>query len=115
MVYTGTTTTLKVLNPQYCLKGIELRRRELLHVGVNWEIDEQKLLVQITHRLWSCKESRVTRKIEKQPTFDQYQIFEWAPGIPILEEMIGKEYELSDEENPKDEIVEEIVEDIYEE
>ena len=23
-------------------------------------------------------------KIDKQPTFDQYPMFEWAPGIPIF-------------------------------
>ena len=26
-------------------------------------------------------------KIEKHPTFDQYQIFGWAPGISIMEYM----------------------------
>ena len=45
-------------------------------------------------------------KIEKQPTFDQYPIFEWAPGIPILDDMTGNEDEGSDEENPEDELVE---------
>ena len=54
-------------------------------------------------------------KIEKQPTFDQYTMFEWAPIIPILENMIGNEDKGSDEENPEDELVEEIVEEISEE
>ena len=30
-------------------------------------------------------------KIEKQPTFDQYLIFEWAPRITILDDMPGNE------------------------
>ena len=28
-------------------------------------------------------------KNEKQPTFDQYPMFEWTPGIPILDDMKG--------------------------
>ena len=30
-------------------------------------------------------------KIETQPTFGQYPMFEWAPGIPILDDMTGNE------------------------
>ena len=33
-------------------------------------------------------------------------MFEWAPGIPILDEMTGNEYGGSDEENPEDDILE---------
>ena len=32
-------------------------------------------------------------KIKKQPTFDQYPMFEWAPGIPILDDMTGNKDE----------------------
>ena len=35
-------------------------------------------------------------KFEKQPTFDQYTMFEWAPGILILDNMTGNEDEGSD-------------------
>ena len=26
-------------------------------------------------------------KIEKEPTFDPYPMFEWAPGIPVMDNM----------------------------
>ena len=32
-------------------------------------------------------------KIEKQPTFDQYSMFEWPPGINILVDMTGNKGE----------------------
>ena len=37
-------------------------------------------------------------------------MFEWAPVIPILDNMKGNEDEGSDEEKPEDDLVEEIVE-----
>ena len=49
-------------------------------------------------------------KIEKRPTFDQYPMFEWAPGIPIFDDMIGNKDKESDEENPEDDLVEDISE-----
>ena len=30
-------------------------------------------------------------KIEKQPAFDQYQMFEWSPRIPIMDNMTSNE------------------------
>ena len=36
-------------------------------------------------------------KIEKQPTFDQYPMFEWAPGITILDDIAGNEDGVYDE------------------
>ena len=42
-------------------------------------------------------------------------MFEWAPGILVFDNMIGYEDEGYSEWNPKDELVEEIVEDIDEE
>ena len=45
-------------------------------------------------------------KLERQTTFDQYPIFEWAPGIPILDDMTGNEDEEYDEENSKKNILE---------
>ena len=41
-------------------------------------------------------------------------MFEWAPGVPILEHITGNEDEGYDKENPEDELVEEIVEGISE-
>ena len=41
-------------------------------------------------------------------------MFEWAPGIPILGYMTGNEDKGYDKENPEDELVQEIVEGIYE-
>ena len=35
-------------------------------------------------------------KIGKQPNFYQYPMFDWAPGIPILDEMTVNEETLSD-------------------
>ena len=32
-------------------------------------------------------------KIEKDPTFGQYLMFEWAPGIPIMYDMTENEDE----------------------
>ena len=40
-------------------------------------------------------------KIEKQPTFDQYSMFEWAPGIPNWDYIEGIEDKGYDEENPE--------------
>ena len=54
-------------------------------------------------------------KIEKQANFYQNPMFEWAPGIPILGDISGNEEEISDEENPEDDLVEAIVEEIAEE
>ena len=42
-------------------------------------------------------------------------MFEWAPGIPILGDISGNEEKISDEENPEDDLVEAIVEEIAEE
>ena len=40
-------------------------------------------------------------KIEKRPTFDQYPMFEWAPGIPIMDDMTEHEDKESNEKNLK--------------
>ena len=42
-------------------------------------------------------------------------MLEWAPGIAILDDITGNENKGSDEENPEDYIVEEILEEIGEE
>ena len=42
-------------------------------------------------------------------------MFEWAPGIPILDDMKGNEDEGYDEEKYEDDLVEEILEEIAEE
>ena len=42
-------------------------------------------------------------------------MFEWAPGIPILDDMTRNEEIWYDKGNPEYELVKEIVEDIYEE
>ena len=42
-------------------------------------------------------------------------MFEWAPGIPILDDMTGNEDKGSDKENSGGKLVEENVEDIAEE
>ena len=44
-------------------------------------------------------------KIVKQPTFYQYPMFEWEPGIPNLDDMAVNEFVVSDIENPEDNIV----------
>ena len=54
-------------------------------------------------------------KVRKQTTFDQYPMFQWAPEIPILDNMTGNEDKGSDKENSGGELVEENVEDIAEE
>ena len=54
-------------------------------------------------------------KIAKQPTFDQYPMFDWAPGIPILDNMKGNKDKGSDTENSEDKLKEEIFEEISEE
>ena len=43
--------------------------------------------------------------IEKQPTLDQYPVFEWIPGIPIMDDMTESEYKDLDEENTEVELV----------
>ena len=45
-------------------------------------------------------------KLEKQPIFDQYPMFEWPPGMPILDDMTGNEDKGYDEENIEDNLVE---------
>ena len=45
-------------------------------------------------------------QIEEQPTFYQYPMFDWAPGITILDDMKVNEYKGSDKENPEDELIE---------
>ena len=45
-------------------------------------------------------------KIEKQPTFDQYPMFECAPLILNVDDIIGNEEKGCDEENPEYEFVE---------
>ena len=42
-------------------------------------------------------------------------MFEWAPGMPILDNMTGNEDAGYDEENPEDEFVDKIEEQIAEE
>ena len=42
-------------------------------------------------------------------------MFEWATGIPILDNMTGNEDEGSDEENPEENLVEEFLEEIAQE
>ena len=42
-------------------------------------------------------------------------MFEWTPGIPILNNMTGNEEKGSDKENSEDLLLEEIAEDIAEE
>ena len=42
-------------------------------------------------------------------------MFEWAPGIPVLDDMTGNEAKRYDEEISEDKLVEDIVEEIYEE
>ena len=87
---------------------------EILHVYVHQEKYSQQWLGRITQRHWIFQEVRGARKIEKQNTFDQYSIFEWVPGIPILDNMKGHEDEGSDKENGENDIVEEILEKIAE-
>ena len=38
-------------------------------------------------------------KNENQPTFGTYPMFEWKPGIPIMDEMTESEDKDLDEEN----------------
>ena len=54
-------------------------------------------------------------KLKKQSTFDQYPMFEWELGITILDDMTGNEDKGSDEQKPEDELVGNVLEDIYEE
>ena len=53
-------------------------------------------------------------KVDKQPNFDQYTIFQWSPETTILGDMIGNEDKGSVEENPEYQLEEETVEEIYE-
>ena len=46
------------------------------------------------------------------PTFDQYPMFEWAPGKPILDNMPCNEDKGSDKEKSEDYILEEILEEV---
>ena len=49
-------------------------------------------------------------KIEKQSTFDQYSMFEWAPVITVIDYMIENEDKESNEENSENELIKEIFE-----
>ena len=49
-------------------------------------------------------------KIEKQSTFDQYSMFEWAPVITVIYYMIENEDNESNEENSENELIKEIFE-----
>ena len=54
-------------------------------------------------------------KIGIHPTSNQYPMFEWALGIPIMDNTTENEYEQSNEEIFESKLIEEIIEDIIEE
>ena len=49
-------------------------------------------------------------KDEKQPTFEKYPMFEWAPEIPIMDDMTENKEEESNGEDYEIELIEYIVE-----
>ena len=49
------------------------------------------------------------QKIKKQPTLDQYPMFEWTPGISTMYNTSESEDEYLNEENSDVEIMEDIV------
>ena len=116
MIYTGTTNTSKrrsipiIALREYNEDGgqlfISLYTRKDIHSDYWVELSIDYEVVKRVDEL---------AKIEKQPTLDQYTIFEWVQGIPILDNMPGNEDERSDKENSEDELIEAIVEEISEE
>ena len=45
------------------------------------------LIMYIIYRRKNYKRVEELTKIEKQPTFDQYPMFDWVLGIPIVDSM----------------------------
>ena len=74
--------------------------------------DPQRRLGGINHKWRCCKNGRGAIPNLKNPTFDQYPTFAWAPLIQIMDNMTEYENEESNEENSERKLIEDIAEEV---